>query len=245
MPVVSVQPDGQLLSPSGGAWIGLGVGPVAERGLDEALGFAIGLGRIWPGADVLEPQFSTGTTEGFGAIARAVVGHHPRNGYAQAEVIGDGGPEEGHGALLLLVGQNLREADARGIVDRDVDELPADRSRAAGLAVAGDAVTDLVETAELLEVDVDQLARMLALIAADRFGRLERRNAIEAKAPENPADGRRRHPELGGDLLAGPALPAQRLDPFDHRHCGGPMQAMRPRGAILQSLNAFSLKPGN
>src|SRR5690606_30822728 len=126
-----------------------------------------------------------------------------------------------------------------------VDELPADRSRAAGLAVAGDAVTDLVETAELLDVDVDQLARMLALIAADRFGRLERRNAIEAKAPENPADGRRRHPELGGDLLAGPALPAQRLDPFDHRHCGGPMQAMRPRGAILQSLNAFSLKPGN
>jgi hypothetical protein len=72
--------------------------------------------------------------------------------------MGDGRPEEGDGALLLLVGQDLREADARGIVDCDVDELPADGSRTAGLAVAGNAVADLVEAAELLDVDVDQFA---------------------------------------------------------------------------------------
>ena len=89
-------------------------------------------------------------------------------------VVGDGGLEEGDGALLPLVGQDLREGDARGIVDADVDELPADAADA-GLAgaVAGDAVADALEAAELLDVDVDQLAGMLALVAAHRLGRLE------------------------------------------------------------------------
>ena len=42
-----------------------------------------------------------------------------------------------------------------------------------GLAVAGDAVADLVEATELLDVDVDELAGMLAFVAPHRLGRLE------------------------------------------------------------------------
>jgi hypothetical protein len=41
-------------------------------------------------------------------------------------------------------------------------------------SVAGDAVTDPVELAKLLDVDVDDLARGGALMAADRLGRLQR-----------------------------------------------------------------------
>jgi hypothetical protein len=40
-------------------------------------------------------------------------------------------------------------------------------------AVAGDAMADAVEATELLDVDVDQLAGMFALVATDRLGRLE------------------------------------------------------------------------
>ena len=152
-------------------------------------------------------------------------------------VVGDGGLEEGDGALLPLVGQDLREGEARGVVDADVDELPAD---AAGLAlacaVAGDAMADALEAAELLDVDVDQLAGMLALVAADRLGRLQRRDAVEAEALEDAADGGRRDADLGGDLLAGPALAAQGFDLLDDRRRRRPVQAMRPRRAILQAL---------
>ena len=94
----------------------------------------------------------------------------------------------------------------------DVDELPAGAARLALLPVAGDAMADALEAAELLDVDVDQLARLLPLVAADRLGRLERRDAIEAEALEDAADGRRRDAQFGGDLLAGPALTAQGLD---------------------------------
>src|SRR5215204_3738884 len=46
MPVVSVQPEGQFLGASLRGGVGLGVGPFAERGLDEALGLAVGLRGI-------------------------------------------------------------------------------------------------------------------------------------------------------------------------------------------------------
>ena len=39
-------------------------------------------------------------------------------------------------------------------------------------------MADPIEPAELLDVDVDHLAGMLALVAADRLGRLERRQPV-------------------------------------------------------------------
>ena len=58
----------------------------------------------------------------------------------------------------------------------DMDELPADA------AVAADAGSSPVmrcptgaDAAELLDIDMDELAGMLALIAAHRFGRLQGR----------------------------------------------------------------------
>ena len=41
------------------------------------------------------------------------------------------------------------------------------------MAVIGDAVADLAEAAKLLDVDVDHLAGMLALVANDRGGRFD------------------------------------------------------------------------
>src|SRR3546814_19949102 len=92
-------------------------------------------------------------------VAGAVVGHDPRHGDAQRLVVGDGGMKEGDGAFLLLVGQDLAAGDARGIVDADVNELPAD-TPAVRLAVTddGDAVADAFEEAEIPAVGVDQFA---------------------------------------------------------------------------------------
>ena len=99
------------------------------------------------------------------------------------------------------------------VVDRQMHIFPADP---AGVAlagpVAGDPVADPIELAELFDVDVDDLAGRGAFIATDRLGRLERRQAVEAQPLEDAADGGRRNADLGGDLLAGMALPAQSLD---------------------------------
>src|SRR5690606_7115222 len=225
----------------------LGVGPFPQGGLDEPLGLAVCLGCIGPGSDVPEAEVGAGLPEGPGAIAGAVVGHDAGDGDAEAAVVGDGGLEEGNGALLLLVGQDLREGDARGVVDADVDELPAAAAAAIVAGVmAGDAVADLVEAAELLDVEVDQLARLLALVAADRLGRLQVAQSAEAGPAQHAADRRGRPPGRGGDLPADPALPAQLDDLLAGRLSGRLAQPMRPRGPVIEagrSLGLVALDP--
>ena len=51
-----------------------GVGPFAQGGLDEAFGFAVGLGRVRASATVFEAHLETGLTKEMGAIAAAVIG---------------------------------------------------------------------------------------------------------------------------------------------------------------------------
>ena len=49
------------------------IGPFAERGLDEAFGFAVGLRPVGAGEAVRELQLCTGLFECFGAEGRAVI----------------------------------------------------------------------------------------------------------------------------------------------------------------------------
>lgn len=81
-----------------------------------------------------------------------------QDGDAEAGVVGQSCFQEADGAFLLLAGQDLAEGDARGIVDADMDELPADAIGASSLAITGDAVAGGLEPAELLAAEVDELA---------------------------------------------------------------------------------------
>src|ERR1700710_2308751 len=218
MPIVSVQPDRKLLGTAIGCWIGLSVGPLPERGLDEALGLAVSFWRIGLGADVLDAEVPASVTEGEGFVTTAVVGHDAGDGDTEAFVISHGRLEEGNGTIGLLIGLDLGERDTGVIVDADVDELPADAATVALTSpITGDAVTDLVETTELFDIDVDHLAGSGTLITAHRLGRLQVAYPVDPQPPQNAADGRRRHTGLHGNLLAGVALPAQGLN---HRACG-------------------------
>jgi hypothetical protein len=246
MPVVSVQPERQFLGASLRGGVGLGVGPFSEGCLDEALGLAVGLRGVGFGSDVFEPEIATGVTEVEGSIARAIVGHHPSNRDAEALVVGQGCLQEGGGALFLLIGHDLRESDARSVVDADMDKLPADATAVAlAGAVAGDAVADPVEAAELLDVDMDHLARRFALVANDRRGRLQILDPAQAQTLQNPADGCRGDAGFLGDLFARPTLATQRFNPLNTRLGGRPVEAMRPRGAIDQARRAFGHEAGD
>src|SRR3954451_17237799 len=123
----------------------------------------------------------------------AIVGHHTGDRDAEVRVVGDRGLEEGDRALLFLVRKDLREGHPGGVVDADVDELPSDAPvLALPRSVAGDAMADPVEAAQLFDIDVDQFAGMFTLVAAHRRRGFKRLDAVEAKAPEDAADRSRR-----------------------------------------------------
>lgn len=87
-------------------------------------------------------------------------------------------------------------------------------------------MADAVDPAELLDVDVDQLARVLALVADDRGLGLEGGEAVEAEAAERQPDRRSGQAKLAGNGRTGAALAAQRLD------AGGDLGGLPGRAAV-------------
>src|SRR4029077_17162914 len=142
--VVVGDPGVDSSAPLGGGLVGAGVGPLAQAGLDEALGLAVGARRVGPGADMLEAGLGTGRPGVKGPVGRAVVGHDAFDGDAETGEPIERAAEESDGAFLLLVWQKLGVGQARGVVDADVQHLPADAVVAidgSGTA-AGNAVAD-------------------------------------------------------------------------------------------------------
>jgi hypothetical protein len=83
-----------------------------------------------------------------GAVGAAVVGHQPPDPDPVAPVEGDRPAQEGDAGPRLRVAQDLDVGQAGGVIDADVDELPAGAAGAlplpalAGRAVPGAALPD-------------------------------------------------------------------------------------------------------
>ena len=82
--------------------------------------------------------------------------------------------------------------------------------------VTGHAVAGAVDAAELLGVDVDDLARMFALVADHGRARIEGPQAAEAETAQHETDGGQGHTGGSRDARARPARPPQALD-LGHR----------------------------
>jgi hypothetical protein len=118
-----------------------------------------------------------------GDVARAVVAHDPFDGDAKTlEVAQRPHQEAGHG-LALLVGQDLDIGEPGRIVDGDVYELPADGAVLAA-PIAGDAMADVAEAGELLDVEVDELAGACAIVPPHRPAAYARIAAISGAMPK-------------------------------------------------------------
>ncbi len=244
--VVAAQPSREGCSPLGRAGEDRRVGPLAQHRADEALRLAVGLGPVGPGALVRDRLAQRGG-EGVGAVARAVVGHQPLNRDPMRREEGDRALEEADRGLLPLVGQDLGVGEAGGVVDADVDafvagaaaantvgvgpRLGAKRALAPEDPVAGPAV----DPAQLLDVDVDQLACPPLLIAADRLGRLEATELAQADPLQHRRGCRGRHLEKLGDLGPGHADPPQRLDRCDLRFRGLVVDSLGRRAPVMQA----------
>jgi hypothetical protein len=142
---------------------------------DEALGLAVGPGRVAPRALVLEAGLCTGLAEGAARAGRALVLHHPPGGDAQAHEPRQRAGEEGHRALPPLAGKGFGVGQPRGVVvDADVRVLPADPPPSPA-SVARDSVPDVLDPAQLLDVEVDQPTRPPEVVADHRRLRVQRR----------------------------------------------------------------------
>jgi len=73
-------------------------------------------------------------------------------------------------------------------------------------------MADGADAAELFDIEMDELPRVLAFITPDRVGRLQGTQLIKPTPFEDATDGRRRDADFGRNLLAGVALAAQHLD---------------------------------
>ena len=99
------------------------------------------------------------------------------------------------------------------VVDRHMDELPSGTSGSAMADdIACDAMARSIETAELFDVDVDDLAGRGALVTGTGRLRLQRREQAETSSMEDAGNAGSGNCELNRDLFLGAALPAQALN---------------------------------
>src|SRR5512132_3761126 len=248
--VVVPEPAVKCGRPFGARAVDRAVGPAGEQRADEAFGLAV---RLWPvgtRAAVPDPERATGERVDPSAVTGAVVGEDPLDLDPVPSVVGDGPAQEGDCGDGLLVAEHLRVGEAAVVVDRDVHVLPADRVapparairegalvmrvRAAADALAGAAL----DPAELLDVEVDELARS---------GALEAKRLLEPDPPEPPhprplehrRDCREGHSQRLRDLGRGEAQPAQMEDQLNALGGSAVGDAMRRRRAVVQALLAF------
>jgi hypothetical protein len=172
----------------------------------EAFDFAVGLGAA--GADVAVLDGAERLVELTEAVGPGVVGEHSRHGDA---VVGKEGrrpaPERGAG-VGPFVGERLAEGQAGVGVDGGVDVGVADSASALFAPAGGGSAVDLVtatgwDLAQLLHVDVDQLAGTGSFIAADRCRGLavQVREPVEIVAAKHPVDRRGRQAQVDGEAV--------------------------------------------
>lgn len=164
-----------------------------------------------------------GSGKEFGAVGAAAIGEEALDLDAMSGVKADGLVESVEHAGNFFVGQEASEGKAAVIIDRDVQRLDAGARIAVG-SIAGGADARLSEAAQLLDVEVEELARLGVFIAEGRrFGRFERRDAVEMMAAQDArkcglGDGQNHH-----DLCVGTAQSGVR------RGC-----ALRAAGEVLR-----------
>lgn len=193
MPIVAMEPVQQFGRSLIRVVVSASVSPFAQCCLNKALGLSVSPRGVGPREDLAKTEAFAGRSEYLRPIARAIVRHHALDADAELSVIGNGGFQEGDRTFLALISQNLHERDPRGIIDADMDELPTDAVMTVDRAriSPGDAVPDGADPAELLDIEVDEFAWVLALVAPDRFRWLQRTQLIQPQPAQNTADGGR------------------------------------------------------
>ena len=240
MPIVLVDPSGQLRGTELGVVVGTRVSPLAEGSLDEAFGFAVGAGSVGTSEAQAEAELVTETAKDAGAITGAVVGKQAADGDAEAGIVIDGSLQKSGSGRGLLIGQNLREGDTRMVINGDVDILPSGAMNAA-LTMAGDSTADGLEATDFLDVEMEQIAGPRVLITDHGGRRFEIADATEVESAENAADGSATESGRECDTNAGPTLASQSFNPRRQVGVATARRMPRTRRPITEAVSALAL----
>jgi hypothetical protein len=144
-------------------------------------------------------------------------------------------------ALGAFVGEETSEGEAGVIVDGDVETFDAGAWVAEG-AITGGAHAWAMEAAELLDVEVEEVAWGRAFVAqGGRFGRFERGEAIEVMTAQDAGERGLGDWEDHHDLSVGASLAAQSEDLGFELGTGFARLGKRPGGTIVQALGEAGL----
>src|SRR4051812_13145264 len=229
------------------------VGPAGEHGADEPFGLAVGLRSVRAGAQVANAHRAAGDGVDGADVGRAVVGDDSLDADAVARKELASATEKRDRRGRLLVAQDFGVGQARGVVDGDMHEVPTDGVAAPAGGVGEGAVVvraaaedplacTAVDASELLDVDVDELTRALALVALGRH-QAQAPELAHATPLEHRGDGRKRHSEQLGELGPGEPQPPKGTDRRDRVRVGAVGHRLRRRGTIAQSRRALTPKP--
>jgi hypothetical protein len=154
-----------------------------------------------------------------------------------AGVPGDQPSKESGSGWGSFVSEDLGISQSGGIVDGDVNELPAGAPTVLP-AVACDAMADDLNATQLLGVDMDELPGMVSLVAADGFFRVEVLEPRETLAGKDASHGGWTRADARGDLVPGLSAPTKPEDLFDNVGMGLTRTTMGSRTAIDQRRRA-------
>ncbi|MNZ96993.1 hypothetical protein D3C78_1162130 [compost metagenome] len=168
-----------------------------------------------------QPQAAAQAPEHPGQVTGAIVGHDPPKTDAQPPVIAQGLKQGPASAGAALVRMQAGEGQPGRIVDGYVDKLPACTTGIL-LTVAGDPVPGFPEAAKLLDIQMQEIARVGVLVALHRRCRLQLSQAMKTCLLEMTGDGADGQTKQLGDLSVGLAGSAQLDQLFDH----GPSRGM-------------------
>jgi len=147
--------------------VGLGVGPLVEKGLDEPLSFAVGARAIGSGHPVLDAELSKRLRKAAGlSINRVLVSHHSFNSDSLSDIEADQLTNEIRAGAVAFVGVDIDESNSGGVIHGNVHEVVTTPSLAAPADQAADhaVATSGWYSAQFLDVDVDELTWALTHI---------------------------------------------------------------------------------
>src|SRR5262245_42240447 len=239
--VVILQIGSKLLPTVTGGPIGLRVRPLAQQGLNEALGLAIRPRRIGTRAQVTQVEFGTGRAKEPRDRAIPVVAQYPTDDDATRRKPRQCAPEKGGTSRRELVGQHLDVGETAVVIDRHVDVFPPTAARATP-AIPVNAMPHAVNTPQRLDVHVEQVTRIRPLVALNREW-WRRGRAIETEPPEPRAHRRTRDLErLADGPRRQPVLLAQNADQRDRARRRLMRRGTWPRRGVLERRDAALAK---
>jgi hypothetical protein len=154
----------------------------------------------------------TGSSEEFGAIGAAAISEEALDLNAVGGVKAKGLVKSKEDAGDFFIWQKTSESEAAVVINGDMEGLDPG-ARIAVSAIAGGTDAGAGEAAQLLDVEVKELAGMGAFVTNHgRFGRFQGRESIKMMAAQDAREGGLGDGQNHEDLSVGTALPAEGED---------------------------------